>query len=159
MTTTTNATATTNPVFETYKAQCQAIQKAGQQQSAKAAYAVQMLILKGETVTPEQQATYDNFVALVKQAEAACMAVKGKATACGIFNYLDGRVTGAKVANALGNSISLRNFMAGMATIAAKVADAALTPFDVTPDTALATPANVPAPTSASKRQSRKGRK
>ena len=70
-----------------------------------------------------------------------------------MFNYLDGRVTGHKVATSLGNSVSLRTFMAGIVTLAEKATKAATptkptntkkaqkankaatpTPFDAIPD-------------------------
>ena len=145
MATTTNATATnkavtvtltptaTNTALTAYTAHCQAIQQAGQV-SAKPAYAVQSLLLQGKAVTPEQQAAYDAFVALVKEAQAASMAVKGKVTACSVFNYLDGRVTGHKVVTSLGNSVSLRTFMAGMVTLAVTTTKA-VTPANATTNT------------------------
>ena len=122
-------TATTN-AMQAYTAHCAAIQAAGQV-SAKPAYAVQALLLQGKSVTPEQQAAYDAFVALVTEAQAAVTAVKGKVSACSVFNYLDGRVTGHKVATRLGNSVSLRTFMAGIVTLAEK-ATKAVTPVKPT---------------------------
>ena len=159
-TTTNAATVTptaTNTALAAYTTHCQAIQAQGQI-SAKPAYAVQNLLLQGKSVTPEQQAAYDAFVALVTEAQAASMAVKGKVSACSVFNYLDGRVTGHKVATSLGNSVSLRTFIAGIVTLAEKAtkavtptkptnttkgtkaskkaqATAQPAPFDATPDT------------------------
>ena len=72
----TNTTAKINPVLAAYTAHCQAVQAQGTI-SAKPAYAVQALLLQGKSVTPEQQAAYDAFVALVTEAQAASMAVKG----------------------------------------------------------------------------------
>ena len=120
----------TNTALAAYAAHCQVVQAQGQV-SAKPAYAVQALLLQGKDVTPDQQAAYDAFVVLVNEAQAASMAVKGKATACSVFNYLDGRVTGHKVATSLGNSVSLRAFMAGMVTLAVTTTKA-VTPANAT---------------------------
>ena len=119
--TTTNATPVqvdVSAVLAAYIAHTNAVVTAQQQVSGKAAYAVQGLLIDGKDVTPEQQAVYNAFVQQVQAATDACTQVKGKATPCGIFNYLDGRVTGYKVATALGNSISLRTFIANVAILA-----------------------------------------
>ena len=117
-TTVTATYAHIDAAFTAYVAHTNAVVQAQQQVSGKAAYAVQGLLIDGKDVTPEQQAVYNAFVQQVQAATDACMQVKGKATACGIFNYLDGRVTGYKVATALGNSVSLRTFIANVAILA-----------------------------------------
>lgn len=109
--------------FLAYTALCKQAQQAGQVH-ARSAYATQKLLLEGKAVTADQQKLYDDFVALVQQAQAACIAVKGKESTCGVFNYLDGRETGHKVATGLGNSTDIRTFIANIAKVSAKLADA-----------------------------------
>lgn len=129
--TVTPAQVNVSAAFTAYVAHTKDIVAAQAQVSGKAAYAVQGLLMDGKDVTAEQLAVYNAFVAQVQAATDACMAVKGKATACGIFNYLDGRAqggTGYKVATALGNSISLRTFIANVAILAQRAITA--TPAD-----------------------------
>ena len=110
--------------LQAYTAHCASVQKANAQVHAGTAYAVQQLMLANKPVTADQQAVYNAFVALVQQAQQACVAVKGKATTCGVFNYLDGRVTGHKVATGLQNSTSLTAFLQGLQTLAANTTKA-----------------------------------
>lgn len=142
-----------NAVLTAYTAHCKAIQKQGVINAADAR-AVQSLMLAGKPTTAEQKAVYNAFAAATQKAiDALTAGVGGKPTsASAVFNLLDGRVTGHKVARGLGNSISMRAFMEGMVTLAkgtskatskrnapAKV-KAADTPAPVTPEE------NAPAP-------------
>ena len=118
------AKANAAQAFEAYVAHCQRVQKAGAVH-ARSAYTAQKLLLEGKAITAEQQKVYDDFVQLVQQAQQACIAVKGKESTCGVFNYLDGRApVGHKVATGLGNSIDLRAFIAGIAKLSGNVAEA-----------------------------------